>query len=90
MSEIVGYENQQRLKFILGDVTKRADLLTAFGEGKDAVIHFAGLKAVGESKEKPLRKSLNFFRFVKFDSTFFELWIAIIGSIKAVRVIFWK
>merc|ERR1711990_981824 len=43
-----------RLRFYLGDVTVRADLLKAFGMGKDAVIHFAGLKAVGESKEKPL------------------------------------
>jgi len=35
-------------------MTSKQDLLEAFGEGKDAVIHFAGLKAVGESKEKPL------------------------------------
>lgn len=53
--DIVGAEvATARLKFVLGDVTKRVDLLRAFGSGKDGVIHFAGLKAVGESKEKPL------------------------------------
>lgn len=52
--DIVGSEAAERLKFVLGDVTKREDLLKAFGGGKDGVIHFAGLKAVGESKEKPL------------------------------------
>ena len=55
VAEIVGPQHNQRLRFVLGDVTSRQDLLEAFGEGKDAVIHFAGLKAVGESKEKPLR-----------------------------------
>jgi len=54
VKQIVGPVHSARLSFHLGDVTKRSDLLKAFGLGKDAVIHFAGLKAVGESKEKPL------------------------------------
>ena len=54
VKQIVGPVHSQRLSFHLGDVTRRSDLLEAFGMGKDAVIHFAGLKAVGESKEKPL------------------------------------
>jgi len=70
VKQIVGPVLATRLRFYLGDVTVRADLLKAFQGllvffllnkilnhlvgGKDAVIHFAGLKAVGESKEKPL------------------------------------
>lgn len=43
------------LDFIQGDIRDRAALDAAFGgQGIDAVIHFAGLKAVGESVEKPL------------------------------------
>lgn len=42
-------------RFVEGDVTDRAALDRLFeGENIDAVIHFAGLKAVGESVEKPL------------------------------------
>ena len=44
----------KKLSFHYGDITKVEDLRRAFGSGKDAVIHFAGLKAVGESKLKPL------------------------------------
>lgn len=41
--------------FIQGDVTSPADLKALFtGHHIDAVIHFAALKAVGESSEKPL------------------------------------
>lgn len=41
--------------FIEGDIRDEALLNTLFAEHKiDAVIHFAGLKAVGESVEKPL------------------------------------
>ena len=41
---------------IKGDVRNRDDLHTVFNEHKiDAVIHFAGLKAVGESVEQPLK-----------------------------------
>ncbi len=46
---------------IEGDIRRRTDLEQAFaagastGAGVDAVIHFAGLKAVGESVAEPLR-----------------------------------
>ena len=41
--------------FILGDVTSHDDLISLFNRYDiDAVIHFAALKAVGESSEKPL------------------------------------
>jgi UDP-glucose 4-epimerase len=43
------------LKFYKGDVRDKQLLTTIFQENKiDAVIHFAGLKAVGESVAKPL------------------------------------
>ena len=42
------------LRFIQGDIRNRADLDRAFEGGIDAVIHFAALKAVGESCEQPL------------------------------------
>jgi len=55
VQQIVGPLMAKRLKFVLGDVTDPQDLDFAFGlKKKHAVIHFAGLKAVGESKEKPL------------------------------------
>jgi UDP-glucose 4-epimerase len=42
--------------FILGDVRDRTVLQDVFGQTPiDAVIHFAGLKAVGESVRQPLR-----------------------------------
>lgn len=41
--------------FVLGDVTSQDDLISLFNRYDiDAVIHFAALKAVGESSEKPL------------------------------------
>lgn len=43
------------LRFVEGDIRNRADLERAFEGGIDAVIHFAALKAVGESCEQPLR-----------------------------------
>ena len=44
-----------RPKFYLADMTKREELRPVFEENTfDAVIHFAGLKAVGESVAKPL------------------------------------
>lgn len=44
------------LTFVEGDVCDRAALDTAFSRGAvDAVVHFAGLKAVGESVDDPLR-----------------------------------
>ena len=54
VAQIVGPVASKRLYFFLGSVTNEEDLNYVFGDGKDAVIHFAGLKAVGESKEKPL------------------------------------
>ena len=42
------------LRFVQGDIRSRADLDRAFEGGVDAVIHFAALKAVGESCEQPL------------------------------------
>ena len=39
---------------VQGDIRNRADLDKAFEGGIDAVIHFAALKAVGESGEQPL------------------------------------
>ncbi|MCC6805869.1 MAG: UDP-glucose 4-epimerase GalE [Deltaproteobacteria bacterium] len=40
--------------FVQGDVRSPQDLDRALADRPDAVIHFAGLKAVGESVEKPL------------------------------------
>ena len=49
---IVGKE----LTVVEGDIRSREDLAKVFSAHKiDAVIHFAGLKAVGESVEQPLR-----------------------------------
>ena len=43
------------LKFIQGDIRNQSDLDQAFSSNHiDAVIHFAGLKAVGESQQIPL------------------------------------
>jgi UDP-glucose 4-epimerase len=45
----------KRLRVIRGDIRDRAALVTALrASGAHAVIHFAGLKAVGESVQKPL------------------------------------
>lgn len=45
----------KRLRFIRGDIRDRAALVTALrGSGAQSVIHFAGLKAVGESVQQPL------------------------------------
>ncbi|MBO3655737.1 UDP-glucose 4-epimerase GalE [Acinetobacter bereziniae] len=45
----------KRLEFIQGDIRDPHDLDQAFASHKiDAVIHFAGLKAVGESQQIPL------------------------------------
>lgn len=42
------------LRFVKGDVRNPEHLNAAFSEGVDAVIHFAALKAVGESCANPL------------------------------------
>ncbi|MBS0167684.1 UDP-glucose 4-epimerase GalE [Nitrospira sp. CMX1] len=45
----------KQLRFIHGDIRDRAALVTALRDsGAQAVIHFAGLKAVGESVQQPL------------------------------------
>ena len=45
----------QRLPFVQGDIRNTALLETTLRQhGIQAVIHFAGLKAVGESAEKPI------------------------------------
>lgn len=43
-----------RLEVVEGDIRSSADLDQAFAGGIDAVVHFAGLKAVGESVAQPL------------------------------------
>ncbi|CAI3938046.1 UDP-glucose 4-epimerase (GalE) (PDB:1A9Y) [Commensalibacter communis] len=51
IEEITG----QKPKFYQGDIRDKALLKTIFAENQiDSVIHFAGLKAVGESVHKPL------------------------------------
>jgi UDP-glucose 4-epimerase len=58
--ELAGPGGEGRLQVIEGDIRCNADLKRAFaagastGTGVDAVIHFAGLKAVGESVAEPL------------------------------------
>lgn len=42
------------VRFVEGDVRNRCDLDRAFDGGVDVVVHFAALKAVGESCEQPL------------------------------------
>ncbi|XP_050910301.1 bifunctional UDP-glucose 4-epimerase and UDP-xylose 4-epimerase 1-like [Lathyrus oleraceus] len=54
--EIVGPNLSQNLEFTLGDLRNKDDLEKLFSKTKfDAVIHFAGLKAVGESVANPRR-----------------------------------
>ena len=47
----------KKAPLVVGDCTKEADVTALFEQYQpiDAVIHFAGLKAVGESVEKPLK-----------------------------------
>ena len=52
--------SQREFRFYEVDITDRAKLEVVFEENKiDAVIHFAALKAVGESVEKPLEYYIN-------------------------------
>jgi len=56
--ELAGPTASPRLQQMQGDIRNPKDLEQAFTKatsGFDAVIHFAGLKAVGESVEKPLK-----------------------------------
>ncbi len=53
--ERVQHITGKRLRLIQGDIRDRAMLVTALRDcGAQAVIHFAGLKAVGESVQQPL------------------------------------
>lgn len=54
--QLVGPELSNNLQFHLGDIRNVEDLEKLFSNDKfDAVIHFAGLKAVGESVAHPMR-----------------------------------
>lgn len=54
--DLVGPQLSQNLEFHLGDIRNKGDLEKLFSKTKfDAVIHFAGLKAVGESVAHPFR-----------------------------------
>ncbi|KAK3434421.1 hypothetical protein EUGRSUZ_D01906 [Eucalyptus grandis] len=54
--ELVGPELSERLEFHLADLRNKQDLEDLFSQTSfDAVIHFAGLKAVGESVANPRR-----------------------------------
>ncbi|XP_042023603.1 bifunctional UDP-glucose 4-epimerase and UDP-xylose 4-epimerase 1-like [Salvia splendens] len=54
--QLVGPQLSNNLDFHLGDIRNVDDLEKLFSESKlDAVIHFAGLKAVGESVANPMR-----------------------------------
>ncbi|KAI9117940.1 hypothetical protein K1719_011082 [Acacia pycnantha] len=54
--EVVGPQLSKRLQFTKGDLRNKDDLENLFSKTKfDAVIHFAGLKAVGESVANPRR-----------------------------------
>ncbi|KAL3645646.1 UDP-glucose 4-epimerase Uge1 [Castilleja foliolosa] len=56
LRQLVGPHLSQNLDFFLGDIRNVEDLEKLFSETKfDAVIHFAGLKAVGESVANPMR-----------------------------------
>lgn len=53
--ERIEYITGARPDFVVGDIRDRACLRSVFSDFQiDAVIHFGGLKAVGESVEKPL------------------------------------
>ncbi|GLT40481.1 hypothetical protein SLA2020_146170 [Shorea laevis] len=54
--DLVGPQLTQKLEFVKGDLRNKEDLEKLFSKTKfDAVIHFAGLKAVGESVAYPRR-----------------------------------
>ena len=58
VGELAGREATTRLNLIQGDIRNKSQLDKAFACASspiDAVIHFGGLKAVGESVQRPLR-----------------------------------
>ncbi|KAJ6833181.1 bifunctional UDP-glucose 4-epimerase and UDP-xylose 4-epimerase 1-like [Iris pallida] len=53
---LAGEDLSRNLVFSIGDLRNKSDLEKLFSETRfEAVIHFAGLKAVGESVAKPMR-----------------------------------
>ncbi len=57
VAELVGLKDCKRLKVLQGDIRSKEDLDKAFSAGEEpvtAVVHLAGLKAVGESFNRPL------------------------------------
>jgi UDP-glucose 4-epimerase len=55
VAELAGATAGQRLQLLEGDIRSSSDLDRAFTAGSiEAVVHFAGLKAVGESMADPL------------------------------------
>ena len=52
--ELAGPDAGDRLQLLEGDIRSSADLQRAFSSPIEAVVHFAGLKAVGESVQQPL------------------------------------
>ncbi len=58
VAELAGVRLGDRITLLQGDIRNQEDLEMAFSQEKktiDAVVHFAGLKAVGESVQQPLR-----------------------------------
>ena len=56
VGELVGPEATTRLRVVEGDIRSAGDLDRVFAAGPiEGVVHFAGLKAVGESVAEPLR-----------------------------------
>ncbi|CRY91243.1 UDP-glucose 4-epimerase [Synechococcus sp. WH 8103] len=58
VSDLAGVDFAARMSLIQGDIRNRSQLNQAFASASspiDAVIHFAGVKAVGESVQQPLR-----------------------------------
>ncbi|XAR70328.1 UDP-glucose 4-epimerase [Bertholletia excelsa] len=54
--ELAGPDQSRNLEFHIGDIRNKEDLEKIFSKNKfDGVIHFAGLKAVGESMAHPFR-----------------------------------
>ena len=54
VQELAGPSTADRLRVVKGDIRSSTALNQAFAGGIDAVVHFAGLKAVGESTAQPL------------------------------------
>ncbi len=58
IAELAGSDASSRLCLLEGDIRNKSEVIKAFASSPspvDAVIHFAGLKSVGESVQDPLR-----------------------------------